>query len=184
MEKTVRETREKMEEAIKATEHEFSTIRTGRASPLLLANIKVDYYGSSMLINQLASVSVPEARLILIQPWDKKANEAICKAIQAANLGIVPNTDGETIRLPIPSLTEERRHELDKMVKHKAEEHRITIRNTRKDINHEIDKMKQNKDISEDMSFSLKDEIQKIVDEYIVKIDKLLMEKEKEIRET
>lgn len=184
MEKTVRETREKMEEIVKATEHELSTVRTGRASPLLLANIKVEYYGSSMLINQLASVSIPEARLILIQPWDKKSNDAICKAIQAANLGISPNTDGEVIRVPIPALTEERRHELDKMVKHKAEEHRVAIRNVRRDINHEIDGRKQNKEISEDMSFSLKNEIQLLVDEHISKIDKILVEKEKEIRET
>jgi ribosome recycling factor len=183
MEKIVNEAREKMEGIVKATEQELSTVRTGRASPLLLANIKVDYYGSLMLINQLASVSIPEARLILIQPWDKKANEAICKAILAANLGITPNTDGEVIRIPIPALTEERRHELDKMVKHKAEEHRITIRNVRRDINHEIDKMNQNKEISEDMSFSLKDEIQKIADEYMKKIDKILLEKEKEIHE-
>ncbi|MBU1261348.1 ribosome recycling factor [bacterium] len=184
MEKITSKAREKMEEVIKATEHEFSTIRTGRASPLLLANIKVEYYGSSMLINQLASISVPEARLILIQPWDKGANEAICKAILAGNLGFSPNTDGEVIRVPIPALTEERRHELDKMVKHKAEEHRVAIRNIRRDINHEIDGMKQNKEISEDMSFSLKDEIQELVDEHIGKIDKILAEKEKEIMET
>jgi ribosome recycling factor len=183
MEKIVKEIREKMEGIVKATEHELSTVRTGRASPLLLANIKVDYYGSLMLINQLASVSIPEARLILIQPWDKKANEAICKAILAANLGITPNTDGEVIRIPIPALTEERRHELDKMVKHKAEEHRIGIRNVRRDMNREIDRMNQNKEISEDMSFSLKDEIQKIADEHIKKIDKILLEKEKEIYE-
>jgi len=184
MEKIVSETREKMGGIVKATEYELSTVRTGRASPLLLANIKVEYYGSLMLINQLASVSIPEARLIQIQPWDKKANEAICKAILSANLGISPNTDGEVIRIPIPALTEERRHELDKMVKHKAEEHRVTIRNVRRDINHEIDRMNQNKEISEDMSFSLKDEIQKIADEYIKEIDKILAEKEKEIRET
>lgn len=183
MEKIIKEAEERMERLITSCKDELKTIRTGRASASLIEHIKVECYGSFLPINQLANISIPDPRQIVIQPWDKAQEKAITKAIMNANIGLNPISDGEVIRLNIPSLTDERRKKLDKMVKGLAEEKRVAIRNIRHETNHKIDAMKKNKEIGEDMAFTLKDKIQKDTDEYIIKIDKLLYEKEKEIME-
>ncbi|MEW6679718.1 MAG: ribosome recycling factor [bacterium] len=184
MEKVINDAREKMEGVVKSCKDELSHIRTGRASPSLIEHIKVECYGSFLPINQLASISIPEAKQIVIQPWDKAQEKAITKAIMNANIGLHPTSDGEVIRLIIPPLTDERRKELDKMVKALAEEKRVAIRNIRHELNHKIDERKKNKEMGEDDAFRLKDEIQKETDGYIKRIDELLLQKEKEIKET
>jgi ribosome recycling factor len=176
-------TKERMKKSISATQNEFLSIRTGKASSSLLDNIKVEYFGSLMPINQLATITIPEPRLIVIQPWDKSILEGICKAISKSSLGLNPTSDGHVIRISIPSLTEERRKELDKVVKKKAEEGKIAIRNIRRDANHQIKTLKDKKEISEDEEKKAIDRIQKITDEAIEEIEKLLKAKEKEILE-
>lgn len=184
MEKTIiKEAKDRMEKVVASCKEELSHIRTGRASAALIEHIKVECYGTVLPINQLASISIPDARQIVIQPWDKTQQNAITKAIMNANIGLTPISDGEVIRLNIPSLTDERRRELDRTIKAIAEEKRVVIRNIRHELNHKIDTMKKGKEIGEDMAFILKDEIQKETDLYIIKINKLLAEKEKEIIE-
>jgi ribosome recycling factor len=172
-----------MQHSIEATEREFSAIRTGRATPALLDRVKVDYYGSEMPINQLAGVSVPEPRQLLISPWDKAALPHIEKAILKSDLGLTPNSDGHTIRLEIPTLTEERRKELTKLVHAKAEEGKISIRNIRRDANDHLDKQEKSKTISEDDVERGKKETQKLTDEFIAKLDKITEKKVAEIME-
>jgi len=179
----IKEAKERMEKVVSSCKDELSRIRTGRASTALVEHIKVECYGSLFPLNQLASISIPEARQILITPWDKTQEKAITKAIMNANIGLFPTSDGEVIRLNIPALTDERRKELDKAIRALAEEKRVAIRNIRHELNHKIDERKKNKEIGEDDAFRLKDEIQKETDIYISKIDKLLQEKEKEIIE-
>ncbi|HAW49965.1 TPA: ribosome recycling factor [bacterium] len=183
MERILKEADKKMEEVVSSLKHEFATIRTGRASPGLLEHIKVEYYGTYVPLNQLANISIPEARLININVWDKDAVKSVSKAIMNTNLGIMPAVDGNTIRLQIPPLTDERRKVLDKMVKQIAEEKKASIRKIRHDAYHKIDQQKKNKEIGEDDAFRLKDEVQRITDSYIEKIDVVLSEKEKEIME-
>ena len=178
-----KEAEDKMEKVIEATKHEFSTVRTGRVTPTILDHIRVDYYNSQLPVNQVATISVPEPRTILISPWDKSANDAICKAIIKSDLNLMPNTDGTVIRISIPTLTEERRKELDKVIKKKAEEGRIGIRNIRHKINDMIKEKEKSKEISEDESIHAHTEIQKITDKFIEKIDQCLANKEKEILE-
>lgn len=161
----------------------FSRVRTGRASLALLDGIRVDYYGSSTPLNQLANLSTPESRLLLIAPWDASAIGAIEKAIQKADLGLVPQSDGKVIRLNIPVLTEERRKELVKLIKKSAEETKVKIRNARREANDKLKAFKKEGKISEDQMFTYQDDIQKQTDLNIVKVDKLLEAKEKEVME-
>ncbi len=175
------EIKKRMEKSVKAFQSEIARVRTGRASVALLDGIKVDYYGSSMPINQLATITVAEARTIIIQPWDPSAIKAIEKAIQKSDLGLTPIDDGKVIRISIPPLTEERRKELVKVVRKMAEEARVAIRNIRRDILDDLKKMKKNGEISEDDFYRVQDKIQKVTDEHIKKIDEILETKQKEI---
>ncbi len=175
------EAKKRMEKSVKAFQSEIARVRTGRASVALLDGIKVDYYGSSMPINQLATITVAEARLIIIQPWDPSAIKAIEKAIQKSDLGLTPVNDGKVIRISVPPLTEERRKELVKIVRKMAEDARVAVRNIRRDILDDLKKMKKDGEISEDDFYRAQDQIQKITDEHIEKIDKILEAKQEEI---
>lgn len=175
--------KEKMTKAIQAYTRQLATIRAGRANPSLLDRITVDYYGIQTPLNQLAGITVPEARLLVIQPYDKSVLNEIEKAILKSDLGLTPTNDGNVIRISIPQLTEERRKELVKVVKKEAEEARVAIRNIRRDANDELKKLEKNGDITEDEQRSYIDEVQKITDEHINKVDQLTKEKEKEILE-
>jgi len=177
------ELRESMEKAIQALEKSFSKVRTGRASLALLDGIRVEYYGTPTPLNQLASLSVPESRLIVISPWDSSVLGAIEKAIQKSDLGLMPGNDGKLIRLSIPALTEERRRELVKVVRKMAEEGRVTIRNIRRDANEALKKLEKNKQLSEDGVHKGMDQIQDLTNRMIKSLDELLEKKEKEIME-
>ncbi len=174
---------EKMESSLNAYRRELSKIRTGRASLSLLDGIKVEAYGSPMPLNQVASLTIPESRLIVIQPWDPQVLSVIEKAIQKSDLGLNPQNDGKVIRISIPQLTEERRKDLVKQVKKISEEYRVAIRNIRRDTIDTLKKQKNNKEISEDDLFRFQDEAQKATDKHIAKIDEILVEKEKEVME-
>lgn len=172
-----------MEKTLGGLNKTFSRVRTGRASIALLDGIKVDYYGAPTPIAQVANVSVPESRLILIVPWDVSIIGAIEKAIQKSDLGLTPANDGKVVRLSIPQLTEERRREIAKNVKKMAEEGKIKLRNARRDANEELKKLKKDNKISEDELFTAQEDVQKLTDQYIEKTDKILEAKEKEIME-
>lgn len=172
-----------MSRSVEALRKEFSSIRTGRASLALLDGIMVNYYDTPTPLQQLASLSIPESRQILIQPWEQKIVPDIEKAILKSDLGLTPTNDGKTIRINIPPLTEERRKLLVKTVKKKAEEAKVSVRNIRRDTNEEIKKLEKEKHISEDVVKKIQDEIQKITDSYINKVDEVLSLKEKEIME-
>ena len=176
-------TEEKMQKAVAALKRDLSTLRAGRATPALLDKITVDYYGTATPINQLANVSVPEPRLLIIQPWDKKSVSDIERAILKSDLGLTPNSDGTILRLSIPQLTEERRRELVKIVKKKAEEGRVAVRNIRREANEELKKMEKGSDITEDQLRKSQDDVQKMTDKYIEEVEKVLSAKEKEIME-
>jgi len=173
----------KMEKVISDLQHEMASIRTGRASINLFDGILVDAYGSQMPINHLATLHVPEPNLVTIQPYDVSQIGAIEKAIRASDLGLNPSNDGKIIRVPIPALTEERRKELVKHLHHVAEEHRVAVRNIRRDSNEAVKKLFKDKLISEDDERRALDEIQKMTDSYIAKIDQLAKVKEKDILE-
>jgi len=175
--------KEEMEKTIVSLSKSFSRVRTGRASIALLDGIKVDYYGTATPITQVANVSVPESRLILIVPWDASIIGAVEKAIQKSDLGVTPSNDGKAVRLSIPQLTEERRKEIAKTVKKMAEEGKIKLRNARRDANEELKTLKKDNKISEDEMFTAQEEVQKLTDQYIEKTDKILAAKEKEIME-
>ena len=183
IEETYQETRDRMAKTITALESELKRIRTGRASASLLDGIKVDYYGTPTPINQMATVAVPESRLITIQPWDATVIKDIEKAILKSDLGLTPSNDGKLIRIAIPPLTEERRKELVKLVHKTSEEHKVGIRNIRRDSNELIKGFKKDGDVSEDDAFKAQDEIQKITDDHIKQIDEIFKAKEKEILE-
>lgn len=174
---------EKMGKAIEATKHKFTTIRAGRANVSMLDGIRVEQYGSEMPLNQVGSVSAPEPRLLVIDPWDKSLISKIEKAIMAANLGLTPNNDGKVIRLVMPELTADRRKEYVKMAKAEAENGKVAVRNIRKDGNNDLKKLSKDKEnpISEDEVKTLEGEIQKLTDSHIKMIDELLAKKEKEI---
>jgi ribosome recycling factor len=172
---------EKMTKSYNAMIEEFTAIRAGRANPHVLDHIRVDYYGTPTPIQQVANVNVPEARIIQITPWDKKMVNVLMKAIQTSDLGINPNTDGATIRLVFPELTEERRKELSKDVRKKGEAAKVAVRNIRRDANEQIKKMQKNGDISEDDQANLEDDIQKATDKMIKKVDEAVENKTKEI---
>jgi ribosome recycling factor len=174
---------EKMGNSLEAFRSELTRIRTGRASLSLLDGIKVEAYGSSMPLNQVGTLTIPESRQIVIQPWDPQVMSGIEKAILKSELGLTPVNDGKVIRINIPQLTEERRKELVKIVKKITEEYRVAIRNHRRDAIDTIKKQKKNKEISEDEQFKLQDEAQKETDSYIAKIDEVAAEKENEVME-
>ena len=174
---------EKMTKTIENIRYELNKFRTGKASAAILDGVKVNYYGSIVPLKQAANISVPEARLITIQPWDKSMINEIEKAILKSDLGLTPMNDGNIIRLPIPQLTEERRQDLVKQAKRLGEEAKISIRNSRRDANEKIKKLEKDHNISEDDSHDTQDEIQKLTDEYITKIDEILKKKEIEILE-
>ena len=179
----IKDTDQHMDKSINALSHEFTTVRTGRASGSLLDKIMVDYYGVQTPLSQIASISVPEAQLLVIQPYDKSAMVGIEKAIQASDLGLTPNNDGAVIRLPFPPLTEERRVELVKLCKQYAEEARVAIRNIRRDSNEKLKKMEKSHEISQDDLHRAEDEIQKLTDGHVANIEEILKKKEEEIME-
>jgi ribosome recycling factor len=172
-----------MQKAVAALKRDLSTLRAGRATPSLLDKIVVDYYGASTPINQLANISVPEPRLLVIQPWDKKSVAEIERAIMKSDLGLTPASDGSVIRLAIPQLTEERRKELAKVSKKKAEEGRVAVRNIRRDANDDLKKKEKASEITEDELRKFQDDIQKMTDKYVVEVDQVLAAKEIEIME-
>jgi ribosome recycling factor len=174
---------EKMKKAFESVSREFSEIRTGRANPALVEGLYIDYYGTPTLLKQLASISVPDTHLIVIQPWDITAIVEIEKAIMKSNLGITPSNDGKIIRLSVPQLSKERRQELAKVVHRMTEEGRVSLRTVRRDAKEALEKCEKDKVIAEDDKFRGIDELQKLVDKYIAKIDELLKSKEKEILE-
>ena len=173
--------KERMDKAVAALSRELSTIRAGRANAAILDKVTVDYYGAPTPINQLAGVSVPEARLLVIQPYDKSILGEIEKAILKSDLGLNPTNDGSILRIAIPALTEERRKELVKLVKKEAEEAKIAIRNIRRDGNDELKKAEKNGEITEDELRGYTEEVQKITDAHVQKMDEVAKEKEKEI---
>ncbi|AKS38078.1 ribosome recycling factor [Anoxybacillus gonensis] len=175
--------KEKMDKAVQAFSRELATIRAGRANPALLEKITVDYYGMPTPIIQLAGIQVPEARLLVIQPYDKSVLKEIEKAILASDLGLTPSNDGSVIRIAIPPLTEERRRELVKLVKKYAEEAKVAVRNIRRDANDELKKLEKNGEITEDELRGYTEDIQKLTDDHIAKIDAITKEKEKEVME-
>ena len=183
IEETLQETKERMGKTIVDLENELKRVRTGRASLSLLDGIRVDYYGTQTQLNQMASLSVPESRLIVIQPWDVSAIKDVEKAILRSDLGLTPSSDGKLIRISIPPLTEERRKELVKVVSKMCEEHKIAARNIRRDANDLLKGFKKDGEISEDDAFKAQDNVQKITDDFIKQIDEIYKEKEKEILE-
>ncbi len=178
-----KKTSERMQGAIEALKKEFAGIRTGRASLGILDGIVIDYYGTTTPLQQLASLSIPESRQIAIQPWEQRIIPEIEKAILKSDLGLTPMNDGKLIRINIPTLTEERRKQLVKVVKKRAEETKVAVRNVRRDANEELKKAEKNEHISEDTVKKELDEIQKVTDSFVKKVDELLEHKEKEIME-
>jgi len=175
--------KEHMDKSIEHFMHELRSIRAGRASPSMLENIRVDYYGSQTPLNQMASVNAPQPDLLLVQPWDKTALGDIEKAILAANLGLNPSNDGTFIRLPVPPLSEERRKDLVKAVKSRGEEAKISIRNVRRHAKDMIKSTQKEENLPEDMAYESEEKLQKLTDEYAKKVDTLLEHKEAEIME-
>ncbi len=177
------ETKKRMAKTVAVLKTDLMRIRTGRASLSLLDGIRVDYYGTQTPLNQVASLSIPESRLITIQPWDVSVIKEIEKEILKSDLGLTPANDGKIIRIAIPPLTEERRKELVKVVSKTCEDHKIALRNVRRDANEKFKEMKKDAEISEDDAFKSQGETQKITDEYIQKVDDIYKEKEREILE-
>ncbi len=177
------ETKDRMSKSIAALKNELKRVRTGRASLSLLDGIRVDYYGTPTPLSQMASLSVPESRLITIQPWDVSVIKEIEKAILKSDLGLTPSSDGKIIRISIPPLTEQRRKELMKVVNKLCEDYKVAVRNVRRDSNELLKGLKKDGDISEDEAFKAQDQVQKITDDYIKRIDEVYKEKEKEILE-
>lgn len=173
----------KMNKTIDALKYEYTTIRTGRANAQMLDKIRVDYYGTPTPINQMAAISVPEARTLMISPWDKTSMAEIEKAIRNSDLGLNPSNDGQVIRISVPALTEERRKELAKKAHKVAEEFKVRIRNERRDANEDLKKMEKNGEITEDELKKAQDEVQKITDKFIKEIDAVASAKEKDIME-
>ncbi|MDR2718736.1 MAG: ribosome recycling factor [Treponema sp.] len=183
MQEVIESTEEKMKKTLANLKDGFASLRTGRASAALFDKIRVDYYGEKSPLNQVANISIPEARLIVIQPWDKTLMGEIEKAIRSSELSLNPSNDGKVIRIAIPPLTEERRKELVKLAKNQAEQFRVTIRNIRRDGNDEIKKMLKDSVITEDDESKGSADLQKLTDSYIEKVNQVLEEKEKEIME-
>ena len=174
---------EKMEKAIRVLENEFAAIRAGRANPAVLDKVTVDYYGVPTPIQAVAAISVAEARILVIQPWDKSTLKAIEKAIQASDIGINPTNDGSVIRVVFPPLTEERRKDICKQIRKQGEESKVAIRSIRRDANEKMKALKKSSEISEDEQKDLEDETQKLTDKFCKRIDEIAANKEKEIME-
>jgi len=174
---------DRMSKSVAATNHEFASVRTGRASPALLDRVHVDYYGASTPLRQLATINAAEAQLLTVQPYDKSSLKAIEKGITEANLGLTPSNDGNIIRLVIPQLTEERRKEFVKMVRHIAEEGRIAIRNVRRDVMHDLRELKEGGDVGADEEHRAETSLTKLTNDRIAELDTLLKGKEEEILE-
>jgi ribosome recycling factor len=173
----------RMDKSIEAARNEFNTVRTGRASTALLDRINVDYYGQQTPLKQLATINVPEPRLLTVQPFDPSSLRTIERAIQESDLGLTPSNDGKIIRLPIPQLTEERRKELVRVVRHMAEEGRVAVRNIRRDVMSDLKELAHDGEIGDDDERRAEDRVQKLTDEHVKKIDELLKVKEAEIME-
>jgi len=177
----IEQLKEKMASSIEALKRDLVKIRTGRATLSLLDGIKVNAYGSQMTLDQVSALTIPESNMIAIKPWDPQVLPAIEKAILASDLGLTPSSDGNVVRLTIPPLTEDRRKELVKQVKKLGEEHKVAVRNVRRDANESLKKLKKDKEISEDDMFRLQDESQKSTDSFITQIDEIVSGKEKEV---
>ncbi|HEY2260390.1 MAG TPA: ribosome recycling factor [Solirubrobacteraceae bacterium] len=175
--------RERMAKSVESTRHEFGSVRTGRASPALLDRIVVDYYGASTPLKQLATITTPEPRLLTVQPYDKSSIKAIERSIMESDVGLTPSNDGNVIRLSIPELTEERRRQLVKVVRHIAEEGRVAIRNVRRDVMHDLRELKEAGEAGSDDEHRAEVELQKVTDGRIAELDELLGHKEEEILE-
>jgi ribosome recycling factor len=173
----------RMDKSVENTQQEFNGVRTGRASAALLDRVEVDYYGQPTPLKQLATINVPEARMLTIQPFDPSSIRSIERAIQESDLGLTPSNDGKVIRLPIPQLTEERRKELVKIVRHLAEEGRVAVRNVRRDVMHHLKELVDNGDVGADEEHRAEERVQKLTDDHIHTIDELLKRKEAEIME-
>jgi ribosome recycling factor len=182
-EETLKEADQKMKGAVSVTREELSSVRTGRATPAILSRITVDYYGAPTPLNQLASFSVPEPRLLVIQPYDRNSMSQIEKAIMQSDLGLTPSNDGQLIRLPFPPLTEERRKDLIRLVHQRAEEGRVAVRNVRRHAKEELERLEREHTISEDDLSRAEKELQKHTDQHVAEIDELLAGKEKELME-
>jgi len=179
----VEQVRENMEERIESLKRELTKIRTGRASRGMLEDIKVNAYGSTLPLDQVGTITIPESRMIVIQPWDPQMLPVLERAIMASDIGLTPANDGKVIRLNIPQLTEESRKGLVKQVKKIAEEYKVGIRNDRRDANDTFKKQKNDKEISEDEMFRFQEEVQKVTDEFITRIDEIAAGKEKDVME-
>lgn len=179
----IEKTKDQMVKSIEFTRNQLAKVRTGRANPSLVESVNVDYYGSPTPLSQVASISAPDARTIVIQPWDRNTLTPIEKAIQQADLGFNPQNDGQILRIPVPPLTEERRKEYVKLCKKYTEEGKVAVRNVRRDQMESLKKGEKNKDFSEDERKRGEDEIQKLTDEYVKKIDQIFTQKEKELLE-
>ncbi len=184
IEDILKDTEERMSKAVKVLRDDLATIRTGRASPALVERLRVEHYGTSIPLNQLAAISVPEPRLLVIRPWDPETLPSIEKAILKSDLGLTPTNDGKLIRLLIPRLTEERRRELVKVVGRRVEEAKIAVRNCRRDALRDIRELEREGLISEDDYYRAKDDIQDLTDRFIEEIDEIRRKKEMEIMET
>jgi ribosome recycling factor len=173
----------RMDKSIEATHHEFNSIRTGRASPALLDRITIDYYGTQTPLKSLASISAPEPRLLVVQPFDPGAIKGIERAVQESDLGLTPSNDGKVVRLPIPALTEERRKDLVKVVRRSAEDGKVAIRNVRRDVMRHLEELVRNGDVGDDEERRAENQVQKLTDDHVKRIDELLKHKEAEIME-
>jgi ribosome recycling factor len=183
IEEIIKDAEVRMGKSIDSLHTEFSKIRTGRAHPSLLDQIQVDYYGSATPINQVANVSIEDSRTLVVTPWEKDMVAKVEKAIMGSDLGLNPATAGTVIRIPMPPLTEERRRDLVKLVRHEAEQGRVAIRNIRRDANSDFKDLLKEKEISEDEERKAEENIQKLTDSYVAKIDKVLADKEAELME-
>jgi ribosome recycling factor len=183
LKEVLKNTEESMAAAIEHLQHDLSGIRTGKANPALLDSIRVDYFGQQVPLKQVASIAVPDPRLITIQPWDKSVVPEIEKAILGSELGLNPQNDGTIIRLPIPQLTEERRKDLVKAVKRLGEDAKVSLRNIRRNVNEDIKKLEKSHDIGEDEMHSNQEEIQKLTDSYVKQVDEVINAKEKDVLE-
>ena len=183
VEEVLSDAKSRKEKSVEALKRGLSSVRTGRANPKLVENLLVNYYGVPTPMNQLASISVPEARLLVIQPWDKQGLDSMEKSILKSDLGLTPNNDGDVIRLAIPPLTEERRKELARLVRKKAEEGRIAVRNIRHDALERLRTMERNKELSQDAREIAQEQLQKLTDSFIAQVNQVLEEKEAEVME-
>ena len=176
-----KQTEQKMVRSIEALKVDLAKVRTGRAHTGLLDHVQVEYYGSLVPLSQVANIGLADGRTITVQPWEKKLVQAVEKAIRESDLGLNPATQGETIRVPMPALTEERRRELTKVVKHEGETARVAVRNLRRDANQQLKDLLKKKEISEDDERRAQDDIQKLTDKFVGDIDRMIADKEKEI---